>query len=332
MQNGSRKDPVRVGVIGTGALGRHHARLYKECERAELIGIWDQSPEAADRVADEFETRACTTLDELIEQVDGVSVATPTDTHYDLVRLLLGEQLHVLVEKPICQTVQEAEELVSLAAEKNLVLHVGHVERYNPVLKCLDEVPGPPRFIEAHRMALYPPPRPGLYPRGTEVSVVLDLMIHELDVVMQLVKSEVADVQAVGVPILSPTEDIANARLTFANGTVANLTASRVSERPMRRIRVFKNSAYLALDYQEQKGEIAYLKDGAIIREPVPVRQANALQEELQDFVDCIHIFQSRGELVREPKVTGEHGLAALRLAERVHAEIKRSAEKMEAY
>ncbi len=320
---------VRAGVIGTGALGRHHARLYKQCRNVQLIGVFDHNTETAAQVGEELQTRAFSSLDEMLSQVQAVSLATPTNTHYELAKYLLANNLHVLVEKPLCGRVEEAEELVAMAGERNLLLHVGHVERYNPVLQCLDEIPGPPRFIEAHRMASYPPLRPGLPPRGTEVSVVLDLMIHELDVVLRIVDSRVEDVKAAGVAILSPSEDIANARLEFANGTVANLTASRVSERPMRRLRVFKNNAYLALDYQEQKGEIAYLRERKIVREPVAVKQSNALLDELQDFVDCLYSLQKHGRMVRQPRVTGEHGLEALRLADDIHQQIQHSTEKM---
>ncbi len=324
MESQSSQRPVRVGVIGTGSLGRHHTRLYRQSAETELVGVFDQDRDTARAVAHEFGTRCFDELDALLAQAEGISVATPTTCHAEVVSELLERGLHVLVEKPLTETVAQAEQLVRLADDRRLILHVGHVERYNPVLECLNKVPGPPRFIEAHRLAAYPPPRPGLHPRGTEVSVVLDLMIHELEIVLHLVNSKPTRVDAVGVPILSQSEDIANARLTFANGTVANLTASRVSAAPMRRIRVFKNSAYLALDYQERKGEVAYLRDGRIVREPVPVRQANALQDELHDFVRCIASRRDGGQGC-QPRVTGQHGLEALKLAHRVLAEIKRT-------
>jgi predicted dehydrogenase len=315
---------VKVGVIGVGVLGRHHARLYRECKGAELVGVYDQNAGAAQAVADEFGTRAFTEIAALAEMTDGLSVAVPTDRHFEVVQDLLNAGRHVLVEKPITSTVDEAEALVALAAEKKLILQVGHVERYSPVLECLDSVPGDVRFIEAHRLASYPPPRPGQLPRGTEVSVVLDLMIHDIDVVLALVKSRVTRVDAVGVPVLSPSEDIANARLVFENGCVVNITASRVSAEPMRRTRVFKSNAYLSLDYQEHKGEVAYRKDGQIIREPVPVRSTNALQDELQDFVNCVMDLRDHGGAL-EPRVTGHQGLEALRLAHQIMEESARN-------
>jgi predicted dehydrogenase len=295
--------------------------LYRECAEAELVGIYDANEENARRVAAELGTQVYATPDALSEAVEAMSVAVPTDGHYAVVKRLLEQGKHVLVEKPIAQTVAEAEELVALAESKGLVFGVGHVERFNPVLDSLAEVPGLPRFIEVQRLAGYPPPRPGLPPRGTEVSVVLDLMIHDIDVVLNLVGSAVKKIDAVGVSILSPTEDIANVRLLFENGCVATLTASRVSQECLRKIRVFKPAAYLSLDYQEQRGEIAGIAEGKVWRQAVPVHPRNALQVELQDF--CQSIASSRGQGHRhEPRVSGVAGLAALKVAEQIIAEI----------
>ncbi|NOY81287.1 MAG: Gfo/Idh/MocA family oxidoreductase [Kiritimatiellaeota bacterium] len=322
-------ETIRVGVIGTGALGRHHARLYRQCEGVELVGVYDRDPEAARRVAEEAGTQVFESDSELARAVDGLSVAVPTDRHYEVVAALLALDRHVLVEKPIAATVAEARRLVAAAARRGLVLEVGHVERFNPVLDTLHQVPGAPRFIEAHRLAPYPPPRPGLRPRGTEVSVVLDLMIHDIDVVLDLVRSRPKRVDAVGVPVLSPSEDIANARILFENGCIANMTASRVSPEPMRKIRVFKPRAYLSLDYQEKKGEIAALGPAGIVRQPVPVRAANALLEELRDFCRCVRQAKATGA-VPEPRVSGRQGLTALRLAERILRRIHAAAPKTE--
>ena len=213
--------------------------------------------------------------------------------------------------------------MVAEAARRNLVLGVGHVERYNPVLECLDRTPGEPRFIEAHRLAPYPPPRPGMRPRGTEVSVVLDLMIHDLDIILYLVRSPVKQVDAVGVAILSDSEDIANVRILFESGCVANITTSRVSQERMRKIRVFKNHAYLSLDYQAKSGETVYIAPGMkLIREAVPVEDANALLCELEEFCRCVAESKATGQSPA-PKVSGEDGLQALALAELVLAKIK---------
>ena len=308
---------VRMGVIGVGALGQHHARLYGECEGVDVVGVFDRDAARAAEIAGQVGTRAFASVEALAAEVDGLSVAVPTDLHYAVVKDLLERGRHVLVEKPITEKVAQAEALVAQAAQRGLVLQVGHVERYNPILSCLGEIPGEPRFIEAHRLAPYPPPRPGLRPRGTEVSVVLDLMIHDIDVVLSLVGCGVARAEGVGVPVLSRTEDIANARLVFANGCVANLTASRVSAERMRKIRVFKSRAYLSLDYQERKGEIAYLKDGGIVRQEVPAREGNALKEEIADFCVCVRGCLD-GQGVPEPRVSGQQGLEALRVADRI--------------
>lgn len=317
-------EKVKVGVVGVGALGKHHARLYKECATAELVGVYDQDADSAAAVAAEYGVKAFASVAELAAQVDGLSVAVPTDKHHAVAKPLLELGKHILVEKPITVTVAEGRELVELAARRQLVLQVGHVERYNPVLECLDRTPGEARFIEAHRLASYPPPRPGLRPRGTEVSVVLDLMIHDLDVILYLVRSPVKQVDAVGVAILSPTEDIANVRVAFENGCVANITASRVSLERMRKIRVFKAAAYLSLDYQTQKGEMVMLDlaQMALSRQEVSVMAANALQLELQDFVNCIATVKQTG-VVPEPKVSGEAGLQALILAEQILGKIR---------
>jgi len=313
---------VRVGVIGVGALGRHHTRLYAENCNADLVGVYDANGEAARNIASEYGTVAFDTVGQLADATDALSVAVPTDKHYEVVRDLFSRGKHVLVEKPIAQGVWEARDLVRMADEAGLVFGVGHVERFNPVLESLADVPGAPRFIQAERLAPFPPPRPALPPRGTEVSVVLDLMIHDIDVILALVDSDIARVDAVGVSLLSPTEDIANAHVLFANGCVANLTASRVSKEPVRKIRVFKSGAYLSLDYQEQRGEIATIQGGRVDRGDVPVREGNALKQELHDFCDCVLATRRKGSVV-QPKVSGAAGLRALELAERILHEVR---------
>ena len=316
-------DTVKIGVVGVGALGKIHAKLYKEAKGAELVGVYDRSLEAAQAVAAELGVQVFATIDELAAVTDGLSIAVPTDLHHEVVMPLLAQGKHILVEKPIAQTVSQAEEMVAEATRRNVVLGVGHVERYNPVLECLDKTPGIPRFIEAHRLAPYPPPRPGMRPRGTEVSVVLDLMIHDLDIILYLVRSPVKQVDAVGVAILSDSEDIANVRILFENGCVANITTSRVSQERMRKIRVFKNNAYLSLDYQTKTGETVYLAPPMrLVREAVPVEDANALLCELEEFCRCVAEAKATGK-APAPKVSGEDGLQALALAELVLTKIK---------
>jgi predicted dehydrogenase len=323
---------VKVGVVGVGALGRHHARLYQECSNARLVGVYDISVEHGKKIADEFSTVYFDDINKLAAEVDALSVATPTDLHYEVVKGLLLQGKHILVEKPITTTVEEANELVNIAKKQGVALMVGHVERFNPVMDYLEGKLDDPMFIEAHRLAPYPPSRPGMKPRGTEVGVTLDLMIHDIDVILHLVNSEVESVDAVGIPILSGSEDIANARIKFKNGCVANLTASRVSPEVMRKIRVFQNNSYLSLDYQEKKGEVYSLAGMAINREDVPIDDHNALLKELEDFVDSVGHCLETGE-VQAPRVSGECGARALEIAVEITRQIvelqaKKAAEK----
>ena len=299
---------IKVGVIGVGALGQHHARIYSELPEAQLVGVYDVDRDRASSIARKFGVAVFPTLESVVAQCEAASVVVPTDRHREVAGLLLQHGLHLLVEKPIAATTIEAEQLVQLANANKLILQVGHVERFNPVLGFLDSLQKPPRFIEAHRLASYPPQREGLPPRGTEVSVVLDLMIHDLEVILHLVRAPVKAIHAVGIPVLSTTEDIANVRLVFENGCVANVTASRISPEKMRKIRTFFPDCYVSLDYQEQSGEI-YRKDGsAITRAKIAIERGEPLANELRAFVHCV---AQRGQ----PVVSGAHAAEALKLA-----------------
>jgi predicted dehydrogenase len=332
---------LRVALLGAGSLGKEHARIYSELAAAGLVefaGIYDSMPETARRVADKCRTRAFASAAEASAASDALSVVTPTSTHFELGKALLLDGKHVLVEKPITTNAREAEELVELAQRTGCILQVGHVERFNPVFRYIEKVATEPRFIETHRLSPFPA-------RSTDIGVVLDLMIHDLDVVLAFVKSPVTSVDAVGVPVLSATEDIANARLRFANGCVANLTVSRISPERMRKIRVFSGGAhtsYVSLDYRAQEGYIYRIaregeeessllkkllaaKDHAIVsefagrkivREPVPLEKEEPLKVELKSFIDCV---QAR----RAPVVSGEAGKRALDLALEIAQKIK---------
>lgn len=308
---------VRAGVVGVGSLGQHHARVYHELAGVELVGVFDTDRERAREVADRHGARVFDSVQELADAVDAASVVVPTDLHRDVAGQLLESGIHLLVEKPIAATTREAEALVRLAEDHGCILQVGHIERFNPVLAYLEEVADNPRFIEAHRLASYPPPRDGLPPRGTEVSVVLDLMIHDLEVVLHLVKSPVREFHAVGVPVLSPSADIANARLIFENGCVANITASRISPERMRKIRVFLPDAYVSLDYQNQAGMVHRKTAGGILPEEVPIEKGEPLAHELAAFSECV---AARGQ----PAVSGAHAARALTLAVEIVRQIER--------
>jgi predicted dehydrogenase len=296
-------------VFGVGSLGQHHARVYSELAEADLIGVYDVDARRAAEVAARHETRAFSDMGELAAAVEAASVVVPTDRHFEVACALMRAGKHLLVEKPIASSTDEAEGMVRLARERDVVLQVGHIERFNPVMQFLEQRLTRPRFIEATRLAPYPPPRPeGGAPRGTEVSVVLDLMIHDLEIILHLVGAEVESVDAVGVSVLSPSEDIANVRLRFANGCVANVTASRISQKKLREIRVFQEDSYLSLDYMNQKGHIARRAGGGIETTAVPIEKEEPLKAELASFVRCV---RTRGT----PRVSGEHGSRALRLA-----------------
>src|SRR5437016_797832 len=251
---------LRVGVVGVGAIGSNHARLYGEIPSAEFIAVYDIDLPKGNAIGRKFGAVPAKSLDEFIEMVDAASVATPTNTHFDVARSLLSRGKHLLIEKPITEKTAHAGKLAELAARRGLILQVGHVERFNPVLSALEKHLSHPRFIEAHRLSPYPK-------RSTDIGVVLDLMIHDLEIILHFVRSPVKKIDAVGVPVLSRGEDIANARLRFENGCVANVTSSRISPEQMRKIRIFQEDAYLSLDYQNQSGEIYRRGGGRIARD-----------------------------------------------------------------
>ncbi len=339
---------LRVAVLGVGSLGKEHARIYAELAttgQIEFAGIFDANTDTARKIAAKHNARIFRSVAEAAAASDALNIVTPTVTHFELAKTLLSQGKHVLVEKPMTDDTTQAAELIQLARQKNCVLQVGHVERFNPVFKYLEQVATEPRFIEAHRLSPYPA-------RSTDIGVVLDLMIHDLDVVLAFVKSPVTSVDAVGIPVLSKSEDIANTRLRFANGCVANLTASRVSPERMRKIRVFSgptNPCYISLDYRAQEGfiyriardseeESSLLKKvlaaklgvgknstivsefsgKRIVREPVPIAKDEPLKLELQSFVNCVREKQT-------PMVSGESAKRALDLAFEITRQVQQS-------
>src|ERR1700680_92273 len=292
---------LRVGVVGVGHIGSNHARLYAAIPAADFAAIYDVDLAKADTIGKKLRATAAQSLDEFMELVDAASVATPTNTHYEIARSLLDPSKHLLIEKPITDNTAHASELAELAARKDLILQVGHVERFNPVLSALEERLTHPRFIEAHRLSPYPE-------RSTDIGVVFDLMIHDLEIILHLVRSPVQSIDAVGVAVLSRSEDIANARLRFEDGCVANITSSRISPERMRKIRVFQEDAYLSLDYQNQSGEIYRRVDGKIARSEVEIEHGEPLKGQLAAFIEC-------ARTGRQPKVSGFQAAAALELA-----------------
>lgn len=300
---------IRVGVIGVGSMGKNHARLYASLEGAEFVGVYDKEMDVARRTAHQHGCQVFDSAEALLEQVDAVSIAAPTAEHFSLGMMALEAETHVLVEKPITESTAEATRLVEEAARRNKVLQVGHIERFNPVMSVLEERLTRARFIEAHRLSPYPG-------RSVEISVVMDLMIHDLEIILHLVKSPVASVDAVGVAVLSASEDIANARIRFENGCVANVTTSRISPEKMRKIRVFQDDAYLSLDYQKQSGEIYRKAGGSITRDKIEVNKDEPLRSQLASFVHCV---KEGGD----PIVSGVHAAEALQLAATICSKIE---------
>ena len=298
---------LKVGVIGVGALGRHHARLYNLSENAEVVGIFDTTSATARAVGEEFGLKVYDTWQKLAADCDALSVAVPATFHHAMTIPLLEMKKHVLVEKPIAASVEEAEAMVAAAKANNVVL-----AKYKANT----------RFIEAHRLANYPPPRPGSYRRGTEVSVALDLMIHDIDLVLTMVDSEVERFDAVGIPVMGDTEDIVSVRIKFKNGSVANMTASRVSQEPMRRFRVFQDDCYLSMDYGKHSGVVLKRNRIGLARKDIALNEKNALAAELEDFIAAVKASQASGSVV-QAKVSGEAGLKALKLATDIEKEIR---------
>jgi predicted dehydrogenase len=301
-------DKLKVAVFGVGNLGQWHAAKFAAIEDAELVGVFDVDPARAAEIAEKNGTQAFEDMDALAKVADAASVVVPTHLHYDTFHKLADHDLHMLVEKPIAAATAEAEAMVALAREKNLILQVGHIERFNPVMQYLEDNMRDPTFIEAIRMCAYPPFREGAPPRGTEVSVVLDMMIHDLELILHLVHSPVEDIRAFGVAVMSPSEDIADVRLRFQNGCVANLTASRISAEQMRTITVFQDDTYAALDYGKQAGTLHRKGPDGMHVVDIPTEKGDQLENELRAFVECV---RTQGE----PVVTGEQGSKALQLA-----------------
>jgi len=335
---------IKVAVLGVGSLGQNHARIYKELHQkgdVELIGVFDTNQEQSKAIASKHGITSLSSLEEA-SAADALSIVTPTMTHYCLAKALLEKGKHLLIEKPMTDNVDEATKLVDLAKLQDCILQVGHIERFNPVFNFLQNAVQAPRFIESHRLSPYPA-------RSMDIGVVLDLMIHDLDIVLTFVPSQVEHVDATGVKVLSPSEDIANARLRFSNGCVANLTASRVSPEQMRKIRVFSGGeepSYISLDYREQKGfhyrlakegekESSFLKKllvaksssivsqfggKKVLREPVPIEHKEALKVELESFVNCV-------KRKKEPIVSGESARQAIELALEITRQIERQTQ-----
>jgi predicted dehydrogenase len=329
---------LKIGVIGVGHLGRLHVQNYKLMPEVDLVGIYDLNFDRCRQVAAEFQVAAFQHLEQLLERIEAASVVVTTRNHFEITQACFERGIHCLVEKPITSTLAEADALIDLAKRQDLILQVGHIERFNPAIVVLNDLELRPLFIESHRLASF-------NPRGTDVAVVLDLMIHDIDIILHLVKSPVVTIDASGVAVVTDEVDIANARVGFANGCVANITASRISQTKMRKMRLFQRNAYIGIDFLQKFSEIYRLVDSTehqiqpnqipiemgqldqfgkmkkIIYERRQIEEANALKMELESFLEAVRHHQ-------RPAVSGEEGREALRVAieitDMIHAQVQR--------
>ena len=314
---------LKAGVLGAGHLGKIHLKLLQQSNKYELVGFYDPSKENAQKVSKEFGYHAFNSIEELIEAVDVVDIVTPTLSHFDCAKQAIEKGCHIFIEKPITKTVVEAEAIRTLASQKHVKGQVGHVERFNPAFTAVKDMIVSPMFIECHRLAEF-------NPRGTDVPVVLDLMIHDIDIILSVVNSPVKNIHASGVTVISETPDIANARIEFENGCVANLTASRISMKNMRKSRFFQKDAYISVDFLEKKSEVVRMKDvpknpdefAMILQNAEGVKKQiyfdnpevtpnNAILDELESFATAI-------ENNTKPVVSLQQGTNALRVAQRI--------------
>lgn len=300
---------IKIAVIGAGKLGARHAEVYSKLHGVELVGVCDIIEHRSKEVAAHCKTHSYKDHRELLKLVDAASIVVPSHRHYEISKNFLQNGVHLLIEKPITTDLAQADELLSLAKEKNLMIQVGHIERYNSAIRTIKSIIKNPRFIECHRLGPYDP-------RVADVGVTLDLMIHDIDIVMDLVKHPIKNVDAVGAYILSDTEDISNARIRFSNNSVCDLTASRVTKDVFRKIRIFQDNAYISLDYVTQEALIYTKENGHIHHKTIDITKNDSLKEELADFIDCIRSN-------RQPLVSGEEGRAALALALQISQQIR---------
>ena len=328
-------EKLSVGVIGVGHLGKLHTKMFKEIDSCSLVGVYDSNDDQSKSVSNEFSTKSFNSIDELLLNVSAVSVAATTSSHFEVVKKCFEKNIHVFVEKPITTTIEEAEELVKIADQQKLKLQVGHIERFNPGLISLDSYINEPRFIQTDRLSQF-------NPRGTDVAVVLDLMIHDIDIILSLIKSNVKQIDANGVAVVSDHIDIANARIQFENGAVANVTASRISQKKMRKMRIFQKDHYISLDFVTGVSEVYRLtpvdqqampnsisfgeigigdKKKRLVYEQPEHKEVNALKYELELFVDSV---LNNKKII----VTGEDGLRALKVAEIIIQKIEESKDK----
>jgi Predicted dehydrogenases and related proteins len=294
-------DKIRVGIVGVGHLGSIHAKVYSRLDNVKLVGVCDCNLERALEIGKRFQTASYSDYEDLFGKVDAASIVVPTSLHYNVAKDFLNHNIHVLVEKPITKTLSEADELIEIAKDKGLILQVGHIERFNSAVLALEPYLKTPKFIECQRLGPF-------HKRVKDVGVVLDLMIHDIDIVLGLIKKEVISIEAVGLSTISDHEDVANVRLGFEDGIIADITASRVTKDVVRKMRIFQADSYLSLDYVTQDAMI-FRKTGDIIaKEKIRIRKKEPLKKELKSFIECVRTG-------KRPIVSGVEGRRALQVA-----------------
>ena len=300
---------VKVGIVGVGHLGAIHAKVYSKMDDVELVGVCDCNLERALEIGKKYHTRSFADYEDLFDKVAAASIVVPTSLHYNIAKEFLNHGIHVLIEKPITKTLSEADELIEIAKKKDVIIQVGHVERFNAAVLALEHVLKKPKFLECQRLGPF-------HKRVEDVGVVLDLMIHDIDIVLGLIKQEVVNIEAVGLSTMSDHEDVANVRLTFEDGTLADITASRVTKDVVRKIRIFQEDSYISLDYVNQEVTL-FKKTGAkILKEKVKIKKTQPLNEELYSFIECVRTG-------KKPTVSGVEGRRALAVALAILEKIK---------
>jgi predicted dehydrogenase len=308
-------DKVRVGVIGTGRLGTFHSKVYSRLKKhVKFVGVCDCNLARALEVGKKYHTASYSDYEELFGKVDAVSIAVPTSLHYNIAKEFLNHNIHVLIEKPITKTLSEADELIEIAKERNLIIQVGHIERFNSAVMAIEPYLKKPKFIECQRLGPF-------YKRVDDVGVVLDLMIHDIDIVLGLMKQDVTHIEAVGLSTISDYEDVANVRLTFENGTIADITASRVTKDVVRKMRIFQEDSYVSLDYVTQEAAVFKKTGDKIIKDKIKVRKKEPLKKELKSFIECVRTG-------KKPIVSGVEGRRALQVALEIVEKITPSIRK----
>lgn len=300
---------IKIGVVGIGHLGSRHLKVYSELsEKCEVIGVCDLQAERTERIARQYGAPFITDYRKLIGNVDAVNICTPTESHYEIAKFFLENNVHTFIEKPITTTIEQADDLIAIAKKNDLRLQIGHIERFNSAFESIKHFTHKPLFIECHRLNRFPN-------RSLDIGVVMDLMIHDIDIILGAIDSPIKDIQAIGVNVLTSLEDIASVRITFENGCVCNLTASRVSDEVMRKIRIFQKDTYISLDYVKQEAFIYKKHKQQILKHSLPIEREEPLMKELEHFIDCV-------VENKKPLISGLEGREALKVALEISTKI----------